>query len=292
VSVSPLRVRAPAKLNLFLHVTGQRANGYHTLQTAFTMIDFCDVLDLGVREDGQILHRNPLPGVGPESDLTIRAARLLQRESGIALGATVGIEKRIPMGGGLGGGSSDAAAVLVALNHLWKLDWPRDRLAALSARLGADVPFFVFGQSACAEGVGEVLTPLKVPAWWYVVLTPDAHVPTPFVFGHPDLTRNTPPLKIADFSASGLGVMRNDLQPVVLKAFPKVAHALDALDRAAAQLSIFGARMTGSGACVFAAFETEQAARETLEKLKPEVQGFVAQGMARHPFDRQGQKEQ
>lgn len=281
---SALRVLAPAKLNLFLHVTGRRADGYHALQTAFTMIDFCDVLDIAVRKDGKICHLNPLPGVAPESDLVIRAARLLQTESGASLGADLGIDKRIPMGGGLGGGSSDAAAALLALNRLWGLGWTREQLARLGGRLGADVPFFVFGQSAWAEGVGEVLTPLEIPAWWYLILTPDVHVPTPSVFTNPDLTRNTPPLKIADFSASGLGVMRNDLQPVVLKAFPKVAHALDALDRAGAESSIFGARMTGSGACVFAAFETEQAARETFERLAPKIPGFVANGLARHPI--------
>ena len=279
-----IHVRAPAKLNLFLHVNGRRADGYHLLQTAFVMIDYCDELDIRRSVTGAVSHRNPLPGVEPKSDLVVRAARLLKVEAGVEAGAEIGIVKRIPMGGGLGGGSSDAAAVLMALNQLWGVHWSQDRLASLGAKLGADVPFFIFGRTAWAAGVGEVLTPLEIPAWWYVVLIPNEQVPTPFVFGQPDLTRNTPPLKIADFSASGLGFMRNDLQPVVLKAFPKVAHALDALDRVAAKSSIFGARMTGSGACVFAAFVSEQSARETLEKLQPEYPGFVARGLARHPF--------
>ncbi|MBL8520603.1 MAG: 4-(cytidine 5'-diphospho)-2-C-methyl-D-erythritol kinase [Betaproteobacteria bacterium] len=284
MSAHSLRIQAPAKLNLFLHVNGRRSDGYHLLQTVFVMIDHMDVLDIAVRPDGQIRLTTPLDGVPAESDLTVRAARALQLASASSLGADLAVDKRIPMGGGLGGGSSDAAAALLALNRLWRLDWPLDRLAALGVKLGADVPFFVRGCAAWGEGVGDVLTPVEVPAWWYVVLTPDVHVPTPWVFGRPELTRNSTPLKIADFSASGLGQCRNDLQPVVLKAFPKVAQAWDALDQAAARTSVFGARMTGSGACIFAAFETRQAARETLERVRPGIPGFVAQGMARHPF--------
>ena len=274
---------APAKLNLFLHVVGRKPDGYHLLQSVFVLLDFGDRITIEVRDDGQIHRTSTLAGVAEEQDLAIRAAQLLKRESGIPLGADIVIEKRIPMGGGLGGGSSDAATVLMALNRLWKLYLPRQRLQEIALPLGADVPFFVFGRDAWAEGIGEALQPVDLPAWWYVVISPGVHVPTPFIFQHPELTRNTIPLKIADFSAAGLVDARNDLQPVVLKAFPAVASALRAL-HAVSQKSVFGARMTGSGACVFAAFELEQDARDAFQKLQPEHQGFVAQGLRNHPL--------
>lgn len=283
MSAATIDAPAPAKLNLFLHVTGRRADGYHDLQSVFVLLDFADGLTLERREDGVIERAGEVPGVAAEDDLVVRAARRLKSASGTPLGARIGVEKRIPMGGGLGGGSSDAASTLMALNRLWELDWPRERLAEIGLALGADVPFFLFGRAAWAEGVGEVLTPVEVPAWWYVVLVPSVAVPTPFVFTHPDLTRNTPPLKIADFSASALGRTRNDLQGVVLKAFPAVSRALDALGQVAGT-SVFGARMTGSGACVFAAFRSGHEAREALSKCPPEIPGFVAQGLARHPL--------
>ena len=278
-----LSVRAPAKLNLFLHVIGRRADGYHLLQSAFTLIDYADTLQLSLRADGQIRRVSELAGVAEGDDLVIRAARLLQRESGSRRGCEISVTKLIPMGGGLGGGSSDAATTLLALNYLWELGMSRERLGELGLSLGADVPFFVFGRNAFAEGVGERLSAIPLPAWWYLVLTPPVGVPTPGIFAAPELTRDTIPLKIADFSAMRLADYRNDLQPVVLKAFPAVARYFDALQSASLK-SVFGARMTGSGAGVFAAFESETNARDAFAELSPEYQGFIARGLDRHPW--------
>ena len=278
-----LSIFAPAKLNLFLHVVGRREDGYHLLQSAFALLDFGDTLHLTIRDDGRIQRTSSLAGVAAEDDLVVRAARLVQRESSTRFGVDIAVDKQIPMGGGLGGGSSDAASTLLGLNQLWRLNISRARLQAMALTLGADVPFFVFGQNAWAEGVGEALQTLDLPRWWYVVLTPPVQVPTPEVFGHPELTRNTVALKIADFSASRLADLKNDLQAVVLKAFPEVASSFRALV-AVSQKSFFGARMTGSGACVFAAFAHERDAREALQGLTPEHQGFVAQGLLKHPL--------
>ncbi len=274
---------APAKLNLFLHVIGRRDDGYHLLQSVFVLLDFGDTISLEPRPDGTIARLSNLPDIPEEADLAVRAAKLLQRECGVHLGVNISVEKRIPMGGGLGGGSSDAATVLLALNRLWRTDLSNQRLRAIGLSLGADVPFFVRGRDAWAEGVGETLCPVDVPAWWYLVLAPAVSVPTPFVFQHPELTRNSIPLKIADFSASRLADTRNDLQAVVVKAFPAVAASLAAL-QAVSRKSVFGARMTGSGACVFAAFETEQGARNALAQLPPEHTGFIAKGLKKHPL--------
>ncbi len=266
---------APAKLNLFLHVTGRRADGYHLLQSVFRLVDYSDTVWLGVRRDGRIERLADVPGVPADQDLTVRAARLLQEATACPLGADIHLEKRLPMGGGLGGGSSDAATVLLALNRLWNLGLPRQRLEELALRLGADVPVFVYGRSAFAEGVGEKLTPIPLPPAWYVVLIPPVAVATAGVFAAPELTRNTPPIKIADF-LSGAG--RNDLQPVVVKEYPEVARHLDWLGR-------FGeARMTGSGACVFLATEDEAGAHAILRELPRDMQGFVARGLDRHPL--------
>ena len=273
---------APAKLNLFLHVIGRRPDGYHLLQSVFTLVDYGDHLEIDVRADGHIRRRNMIAGVPAESDLAIRAAVALKAAAGSQLGADISLKKRTPMGAGLGGGSSDAASALIALNQLWKLGLPDAQLKEIGLSLGADVPFFIQGRSAFVEGIGELLTPVVVPRWWYVVVTPKVHVPTPFVFTHPDLTRTTPPVKIADFSATGLANYRNDLQPVVLKAFPAVASGL-ALLSAASKKSLFGARMTGSGASLFAAFESESDAREAFQKLSPKITGFVARGLEKHP---------
>lgn len=276
---------APAKLNLFLHVTGRRADGYHLLQSVFRFIDYGDTVWLGVREDGQIRRLEDIAGVSEEQDLTLRAARLLKSATDCPLGVDVRLEKRLPVGGGLGGGSSDAATVLLALNHSWGLNLTRARLQELALQLGADVPVFVFGQSAFAEGVGEILTPVAVPPTWYVVLTPPVEVATAGVFAAPQLTRNTPPIKIADF-LSGAGRQdfwrrnswRNDLQPVVEKKYPEVARCLDRLGR-------FGeARMTGSGACVFLAVQDEAGAHAVLQALPRDMQGFIARGLDRHPL--------
>jgi 4-diphosphocytidyl-2-C-methyl-D-erythritol kinase len=273
---------APAKLNLFLHVVGRRPDGYHLLQSVFTLVDYGDSLEIDIRDDGGIRRCNDVANVPPESDLAIRAAIALKAAAGSQLGADISVQKRTPTGAGLGGGSSDAASVLIALNGLWKLNLSTTQLQRIGLKLGADVPFFLQGRSAFAEGVGELLTPVVIPPWWYVVVTPKVHVPTPFVFAQPDLTRTTPTVKIADFSATGLANYHNDLQPVVLKAFPEVASAL-ALLSAASKKSIFGARMTGSGASLFAAFESESDAREAFQHLSPKITGFVARGLDQHP---------
>lgn len=266
---------APAKLNLFLHVIGRRADGYHLLQSVFRFIDRSDTVHLTLRADGRVVRETDLPGVPEDRDLTVRAARLLQPHAPAGAGVGIRVDKVLPMGGGLGGGSSDAATVLLALNRLWQVNLSRPALQALGLQLGADVPVFVFGQTAFAEGVGEILHPVSAPPAWYVVLTPPVEVPTAAVFAAPELTRDTPRLKIAPFST---GAGRNDLQPVVLLRYPEVARHLE-------WLAQFGeARMTGSGACVFATFGTEAAAREVLARLPATMQGFVAQGLDRHPL--------
>jgi 4-diphosphocytidyl-2-C-methyl-D-erythritol kinase len=269
---------APAKLNLFLHVVGRRADGYHLLQTVFRFIDFSDRLHFFLREDGNIKLQSPLPGVPEETDLCVRAARLLQQKSAVELGVEIALEKRIPMGGGLGGGSSDAAATLLALNRLWGLGWKKDQLLELAPELGADVPVFIFGESAFAEGIGEQLAPIRLPAAWYLVLTPPVNVSTAQVFTSKELTRNTIPIKIPPFSVEH---GHNDLEPVVCWAYPEVARYLEWLRR----LDSCGkAAMTGSGACVFAEFATESEARAALARLPAGMKGFVAQGLDRHPM--------
>lgn len=281
---------APAKLNLFLHVVGRRADGYHLLQTVFRLLDHGDTLRFAPRSDGRIVRTNPLPGVAEDDDLTVRAALLLQRESGCAMGAGIMLEKRLPMGGGLGGGSSDAATVLLALNRLWGVNWPRRRLQELGLKLGADVPFFIFGRNAFAEGVGEALREVSLPPAWYLVLVPRTSVPTQEIFAAPDLTRNTKALKMADFSAGWVGkgsggepspvkaFGHNDLESVVCRRYPEVARAIEWLKQFA------DARMTGSGACVFAAFATEQEARAVLARIPEGMQGWVARGIDEHPL--------
>ena len=266
---------APAKLNLFLHVVGRRADGYHLLQTVFRFVDHGDSLYFSPRDDGAVVLANPLPGVPPESDLTVRAARLLQVEAGCRQGVEIRIEKRLPMGGGLGGGSSDAATVLLALNHLWKLGLSRQRLQEIGLSLGADVPVFIFGQNAFAEGVGEALRPVELPPAWYVVLETPVQVPTAAIFGVPELKRDTPAMRAVDWRP-GMGT--NDLQPVAVAGFPAVAAHL-------AWLSAFGdARMTGSGACVFAEFARKDDAEGVLRKIPAGMRGWVAVGLAQHPL--------
>lgn len=266
---------APAKLNLFLHVVGRRPDGYHLLQSVFRFVDFGDSLRFTPRQDGVILRTGSLPGVDPEADLTVRAARLLQAHTRCSRGVEIGLEKRLPMGGGLGGGSSDAATTLLVLNRLWGLDLPRAELQELGLRLGADVPVFVYGRSAFAEGVGERLQPVGLPPAWYVILIPPVHVSTAEIFADGELTRNTNPIKIADFS---VGYGRNDLAPVVCRRYPVVGEYLAWLGR-------YGeAKMTGSGACVFAAFGCEAEARAVLAEKPPSMEGFMARGLDRHPL--------
>ena len=266
---------APGKLNLMLRVIGRRADGYHLLQTVMRLIDFGDTLSIRVREDGAIARENEVAGVPADSDLALRAARLLQRATGTRLGAGIAIEKRLPIGGGLGGGSSDAATTLLALNHLWRTGLARESLAALALELGADVPLFVGGANALAEGVGERLSPIELPPAWYLVLVPPVAVPTARIFAHPELKRDSKPIKITAFSAALAG---NDLEPVVCREYPEVARHLEWLRQVAP------AWVTGAGACVFAAFQAESAARRALEQAPAGMQGFVAQGLARHPL--------
>jgi 4-diphosphocytidyl-2-C-methyl-D-erythritol kinase len=269
---------APAKLNLCLHVTGRRADGYHLLQTVFQLIDVCDEDPRRVVPGGAIRRPEGPAGVAPDADLAVRAARLLQTVSGCRLGAELRVRKRIPAGGGLGGGSSDAATVLVALNALWGLDWPVERLAALGLQLGADVPVFVHGRSAWAEGVGERLAPIDLPAAWYLVVCPDCAVSTAEIFSAPELTRNTPETTISGFLSTG---GRNDCEPVVRRRYPAVAAALDWVS---ARSGDYPAKLTGTGGCVFAAFGTEGEARAALAGLPPRWTGFAARGLAESPL--------
>jgi 4-diphosphocytidyl-2-C-methyl-D-erythritol kinase len=270
---------APAKLNLFLHVLGRRDDGYHALQTVFQLIDLCDRIQIEATDDPAI-RRDPPPSdpglaaLKPEADLSIRAARLLQQASGSPLGARLHVDKRIPAGGGLGGGSSDAASVLLGLNALWSLNWSREQLAELGLALGADVPVFVMGRSAWAEGRGERLTPMDLPPAWYVVVQPAVSVSTAAVFQDAELTRNTPPITMRDF---GAGVGRNDCEPVVRRRYPQVAAALDWLS------SYAPSRLTGTGGCGFAAFGTENRAREVAAQAPAEIATFVARGLDRSP---------
>ena len=278
---------APAKLNLFLHVVGRRADGYHLLQTLFRFIDLNDTLHFRLRNDGEIRRVNVIEAVPEEQDLCVRAARLLQKEAGCGLGVDIELEKRIPMGGGLGGGSSDAATTLLALNRLWGLDLSRERLMQLGLSLGADVPVFVFGENAFAEGVGEQLQPYSLPDAWYVVLSPPVHVPTAQIFTHPELTRNTISMTMRALPkgqafrvGQNEGVLRlgNDLQAVACKLYPEVATHLEWLAQFAPSL------MTGSGACVFAEFATEVEAQAVLQQLPDSMRGFVAKGLQQHPL--------
>ncbi|GAA5178600.1 4-(cytidine 5'-diphospho)-2-C-methyl-D-erythritol kinase [Niveibacterium umoris] len=269
------RVPAPGKLNLFLHVVGRRPDGYHLLQSAFRLIDRCDWITLSLREDGEIRRTSTLEGVPPEQDLVVRAARLLQKKAGVRVGADIDVEKVLPMGGGLGGGSSDAAAVLLALNVLWGVNAERATLQDWALELGADVPFFVFGRSAFVEGIGERIQPMELEPAWYVVVEPGVSVPTAEIFSDGDLTRNTEPIILASFPGSST---RNDLQPVVCRRYPAVADAVEMLD------ALGEARMSGSGACVFLACESESEAQAVLAKLPEGTKAWVARGLDWHPL--------
>lgn len=274
---------APAKINLFLHVVGRRADGYHLLQTAFRFVDRHDEIRLFPRDDQLVVREGELPGVPSGQDLCVKAARLLQREGGTSRGVTIELTKRLPMGGGLGGGSSDAATVLLALNRLWALDLSRARLQALGLLLGADVPVFVFGRAAFAEGVGERLQPLGLDPAWYVVIEPGCSVPTAGIFASPDLTRNTNPIKMADFSSGwqSFAALRNDLQPIARTKYAPVAQAIDWLG---GRPGVRFARMSGSGACVFAECESEAAARRIAETVPLQWAGWAARGLDEHPL--------
>lgn len=276
---------APAKLNLFLHINGRRPDGYHLLQTVFQLLDYGDKLHFRVRDDDVIRRTTEVQGVPQEADLIVRAARLLQATAGeraARLGADIAIDKRLPMGGGLGGGSSDAATTLIALNHLWQAGLTRTELMALGLKLGADVPFFIFGENAFAEGVGEALAPVRTPDCWYVVLEPGVSVPTATIFSDPELTRNTKLVTITDFPGTLTGLGKNDLQDVATKLFQPVAQTIDWLRQ-------YGdARMTGSGACVFCAFSQEHEADEVIlaasKTGQPHWKAWKAKAIERHPL--------
>jgi 4-diphosphocytidyl-2-C-methyl-D-erythritol kinase len=266
---------APAKLNLFLHVTGRRGDGYHELQTLFQFLDYGDELAFRVTDNGVIRQTRPIPGVADDVDLSRRAASLLQQYSGTSLGVDITLSKRLPTGGGLGGGSSDAATTLVALNRLWGAGLSMEQLAELGLRLGADVPVFVRGHAAWAEGVGEKLTPVTVDESWYVVICPQVHVSTAEIFSHPELTRDSPPITIRAFRE---GQGRNDLEPVVRTLYPSV-------DSARSWLAAFGdPRMTGSGSCLFLPV-ADRDSGETILTQRPEgCTGFVARGLNQSPL--------
>lgn len=281
-----LGLPAPAKLNLFLHVIGRRPDGYHELQSLMVPISLADTLDFELRDDGVIARSGDVIGE-IEGDLCVRAARLLQQESGTAWGVDIAVEKRIPAGSGLGGGSSDAATTLLALNRLWRLNWPRERLAALALRLGADVPFFLGRGAAFAEGVGERLTAADWPPGWYALIYPQVAVSTAEIFSAPDLTRATNALTITAFSALRDNAARsgstaligaNDLEPVAVRRYPGIAEAV-------AHLSRFGpARMTGSGSAVFAPMPSQAAAQDAVKDLPPGWQGWAVKSLPELPL--------
>jgi 4-diphosphocytidyl-2-C-methyl-D-erythritol kinase len=267
---------APAKLNLFLHVIGRRADGYHLLQTVFRFIDCSDRLHFSPRADERIVLATLTPGVAPEDDLTVRATRLLQQATGCHQGATIHLEKRLPMGGGLGGGSSDAATVLLALNHLWQTGLSRPQLEKLGLQLGADVPVFIHGRNTFAEGVGETFTDVDLPPATYLVLHPAVNVPTGAIFGAPELKRDSASIRPAEWRH---GQGRNDLEAVAGARFPAVAEHLAWLRQYAPQ-----AMMTGSGACVFAGFADQASAEAVFRQLPQGMTGWLAAGLAEHPL--------
>jgi 4-diphosphocytidyl-2-C-methyl-D-erythritol kinase len=274
---------APGKLNLLLHVLGRRDDGYHQLQTVFRLIERGDRVGIALRADGAVQRTDSLPGVSAEDDLCLRAAKRLKRYAQTrlgpaprSLGADIGLEKVLPIGGGLGGGSSDAATLLLVLNRVWGLDLARAELLGLAAEIGADVPFFVYGENALGEGIGERLRALALPAAWYLVLVPQVSVSTKEIFADAKLTRNSKPLTIPPFFA-GLG--RNDLESVVTARSPEVAAHLEWLKQRCPN-----ARMTGSGACVFAEFSTEAEARAIHSQLPESMRAFVTRGLERHPL--------
>jgi 4-diphosphocytidyl-2-C-methyl-D-erythritol kinase len=268
-AAAELRLPAPAKLNLMLHILGRRADGYHELQTLFQFLDFADELGFAARADGAIRLHSDIPGVAHDSNLIVRAARALQQQTGCALGVDIWLNKRLPLGGGIGGGSSDAATTLLGLNRLWQLHWDEERLASLGLSLGADVPVFVRGRAAFAEGVGEKLTPVTLSEPWFLVVIPQVLVSTVEVFSDPELTRDTPPIKVRSLLEGG---SRNDCQPVVEKRYPEVRNALILLNK------FVSAKLTGTGACVFGSFPNRADADKVARQLPATLPSFVAQG--------------
>lgn len=264
-----LTLPAPAKLNLMLHITGRRADGYHELQTLFQFLDYGDELSFALRDDGEVRLQTEIADVPHDSNLIVRAARALKQQSGCPLGVDIWLKKVLPMGGGIGGGSSDAATTLLGLNHLWQLGWDEDRLAALGLLLGADVPVFVRGHAAFAEGIGEILTPVTPEEPWYLVLVPQVSVSTAEIFSDPLLTRDTPPIKVRPVPK---GNSRNDCLPVVTRRHPEVGNALNLLGK------FTEAKLTGTGSCVFGAFPSKAEADKVSALLTETLTGFVAKG--------------
>ncbi len=268
---------APAKLNLMLKIVGRRDDGYHLLETVFRFVDLNDTVYLKVRDDGQIVLHTLIEGVAPEQDLSVRAARLLQQKSASRFGADIWVDKKIPMGGGLGGGSSDAATVLLALNHLWKVHFSRPELIQLGVGLGADVPVFLYGRNSFATGVGEELTPVSLEKQWYVIVRPNVHVETAKIFAHEGLTRNSIPSIMRTLTTTQQ--RHNDMQDVVVSEYPQVAEALDALTKFGQPL------MTGSGSCVFLEIESEGEARQVYQALsEQQYEVYCVQGLSEHPL--------
>ncbi|AOJ82014.1 4-diphosphocytidyl-2C-methyl-D-erythritol kinase [Burkholderia savannae] len=276
---------APAKLNLFLHITGRRPDGYHELQSVFQLLDWGDTLHFTLRDDGKVSRKTDVPGVPEQTDLVVRAASLLKAHAGVEAGVDIEIDKRLPMGAGLGGGSSDAATTLLALNRLWKLDLPREELQSLAVKLGADVPFFVFGKNAFAEGIGEALQQVQLPARWFLVVTPRVHVPTAAIFSDKSLTRDSKPITITDFLAQQScdagwpdSFGRNDMQQVVTSKYAEVAKVVEWF------YNLTPARMTGSGASVFAAFRSKAEAEAAQAKLPAGWNSAIAESLSEHPL--------
>jgi len=291
---SPHSWPAPAKLNLFLHITARRDDGYHELQTIFQILDFGDCLTFDIRGDGKIQRQSVIPGVPEDQDLTVRAARLLQEKTDCQLGVDIGIEKKIPMGGGLGGGSSDAATTLVVLNHLWQLGQSQQQLMALGLSLGADVPVFIYGNTAWAEGVGDKLTAVDVPEAWYVVISPHVSIATAELFSVPELTRDAQPIRIRDYFAGVTqGSVENAFEAIVRKRYPLVGSALDWLSNQADKG--VSARLTGTGSCVFARFDQEARARDVAlaaqRNKKNAWLAFCARGCRESPLLTQLKKQ-
>jgi 4-diphosphocytidyl-2-C-methyl-D-erythritol kinase len=268
-AAAELILPAPAKLNLMLHILGRRTDGYHELQTLFQFLDFGDELGFARRTDGEIHLHTPIDGVPHDSNLIVRAARLLQQHANCSLGADIWLDKRLPMGGGIGGGSSDAATTLLGLAHLWQLDCDEDQLANLGLSLGADVPVFVRGRAAFAEGVGEKLQPVTLSEPWFLVAIPQVLVSTAEIFSDPELTRDTPPIKVRSLLEGG---GRNDCQPVVQKRYSEVRNALILLNK------FVQARLTGTGACVFGSFPNQGDADKVARQLPATLPSFIAQG--------------
>ncbi len=278
---------APAKINLFLHVTGRRDDGYHLLETVFQFIDLLDYIDLDLRADGNIVRARDLPGVSSNDDITVKAARLLQQTCNVSLGVTIGLTKQIPMGGGLGGGSSDAATVLLGLNHLWSCGLSRDRLAHIGLQLGADVPVFVHGASAYATGVGEKLRSVQLDPFPLVLVTPSINVPTVAIFRRPELTRNTEPITMEGFAEGQPKLVgRNDLEPVAAKHFPAVKRALNELKQVSRSLQLDPSmvRMSGSGACVFVKCQSLVHANAIAAKTRGVGKVQVVWAFSQHPL--------